>query len=128
MADQIQIPESIQKFMLAAASGKLSSKDRRDLNKMRSGVKMSPEEEAADMVDNLSDMNMQALSEAIDSAKSPETKQILTDHQDRLQSVLKQIRSAATQASTLTSTPTQVDTPTLMDQLGSFISNLWSSK
>ena len=129
--DPNSIPASIAKFMAADRAGKLSSKDRNAVTVMRNGVMMTPEETAADMLENVSEPNMMGLAAAIDKASTPEQKQILLEERDRIQGLSDQMQTMGVLGKIQAQVKSQtqpVNPPSIMDQIGTMISNLWSSQ
>jgi len=106
----------IIKFQQRAATGKLSTRDRKLIN----SVKLSEEEMLADMRHNISEANMKELEDAIRNAPSPQVKSLLMGEQENLLAI---IRNEAAQKAAKT-----VDVPTILDKIKNVITNLWGSK
>jgi len=96
----------IIKFQQRAATGKLSTRDRKLIN----SVKLSEEEMLADMRHNISEANMKELEDAIRNAPSPQVKSLLMGEQENLLAI---IRNEAAQKAAKT-----VDVPTILDKIG----------
>lgn len=77
-------PAFVQKFLDAERAGKLSTKDRQFLNKMRAGVSLTPAEEASNMATELSSANLRSITDAIASEKDPAIIQILKQEHNNI--------------------------------------------
>lgn len=120
---------NVDKFLKAAATGKLSTRDRQFLDTLSRRVKMTQEEEAADMLANMSPVNMKELSEAIKTAPTLKQKAILMQEHDRLVKYMHTVAAEAEAAKMMEAEKSSiVDTPSMMDTIGKFLSNIWSSK
>jgi hypothetical protein len=117
-------PESVDKFLKADREGKLSTKDRKMITKMRAGVDYPQEDLVADLVSSLEPMYMKQLADAIATTKNPRHKAILQEEQDSLMGLL----------SAMQSTPVPVEPPpptkseSFMNAISDILSKIWSTK
>mgnify|MGYP007017498283 FL=1 len=78
------MPKWAKATLQADKERKLSTRDRVGLTKMRSSTVMSPESIAADDLTDQSPVNLQSLQEAIDAAKIPWIREVLSTEQQRI--------------------------------------------
>lgn len=115
MADT-RLDLDIQKFIHARENGKLSTRHRKLVN----SIPLSAQERADDLTNELSDSNMAMLDEALGAATNPTIKKILEQEKTNIMMLRNSPQAKES--------PQQIDTSSLLDQIGSVLSNLWSKK
>ncbi len=121
------MPQSVNKFLEAATAGKLSRRDRQFLNSLSEQVKLSPGEEAADMLSNISPSNLRDLQDAIDTAPTPEQRAVLVQHQNRVADYIKAASTGiVAKSAPADGPPYNADNSSMLCQISSLLSNLWS--
>lgn len=116
-------PKSVDKFLKADRENKLSTKDRKAITKLRTGVAMSQEEIVADIADSLSPMSLRELSDTISNTKNPRTRAVLQEEQDRLMGLLSALPTAP-----VAETPPPTKSESFMNTISDILSKIWSTK
>lgn len=117
-------PKSVEIFLAADKAGKLSTRDRIAITKLRRSVAFSPEETLADMEQSLTEGNMMELMNAINGAPSEREKNILLAEKARLQN---ELNARAGVVSTVAPSLPKPSEESILDTIGNLLSKLWST-
>lgn len=119
-------PAWVEQFLKADREGRLSSKDRKVITKLRSDVKFSPAEEASNMATELDPANLLSLEQELSRQTDPAIIQILSDEKNNVMRLVAEANKIkAAQNSKQQEEPQEAS---FIDQITNFLQSIFSSK